>query len=185
MKILIVDNGTSYIESLKQLLVDKTFEVIPFSELSVKKEKDFDLFILSGGHSFPVVGNDFLLEKEIEFIRNCKKPILGICFGFELVAHVFGAVLQEMKEKEKGFIDIVVIEPDDLFLAVTNFSVFESHRWVVTSLGGTVIPLAESKDGIEVIKHKQLPIYGVQFHPEMFVEQTCGREIFNNFLHLV
>ncbi len=185
MKILVVDNGTSYIESLKQLLAEKKFEVISFADLSIEKEKDFDLFILSGGHSFPVVGNESLLENEIEFIRNCNKPILGICFGFELIAHVFGAKLQEMKEKEKGLIKIEVIEPDDLFLTITNFSVFESHRWVVASLGNEMVSLARSQDGVEVIKHKSLPVYGVQFHPEMFVEQTCGREIFNNFLHLI
>jgi anthranilate/para-aminobenzoate synthase component II len=41
-----------------------------------------------------------------------------------------------------------------------------------------------SKDGIEAIKHRTRPIYGVQFQPEKFIEPTCGRDIFNNFLKL-
>lgn len=52
MKILIVDNGTSYLNKLQNLLVDRDFEVVKFSDLDLKLAKNFDVVILSGGHIF-------------------------------------------------------------------------------------------------------------------------------------
>jgi GMP synthase (glutamine-hydrolysing) len=78
-----------------------------------------------------------------------------------------------------------VVEPDKIFVNIPNFQVFESHRWVVREPINEFKVLARSKDGVEVIKHKNKPIYAVQFHPEMFMDQTCGDECFNNFLNSV
>lgn len=185
MQILIIDNGTSYLSKLENLLESRNFRTIKFSDITSNIDENFDVVILSGGHNFPVLGNESRLENEIEFIKNCRKPIFGICFGFELVAHVFDAKLELMQNKEKGVIEIEVIEPDELFLNINKFNVFESHRWVVSDGGQNFKSLARSKDGIEAIKHKNLPIYGVQFHPEMFTEETCGDQIVFNFLELV
>lgn len=102
-----------------------------------------------------------------------------------MIANVFKAELNLMENKEKGIVDIEVIEQDKLFSNIPNFKVFESHRWVVQDAGDNLKALAKSRDGIEVIKHKILPIHAVQFHPEMFVEETCGDEIFNNFLKTI
>lgn len=185
MKILIIDNGTSYLEKVQNLLFGHNFETIKFSEVNLDKVDSFDAVILSGGHDFPVLGNENLLEKEINFVKNYKKPIFGVCFGFELIANAFGAKLELMENREKGIIEIEVIEPDEIFLNIKKFNVFESHRWIIKETGDSLEPLAKSKDGIEAIKHKILPIYGVRFHPEMFTEITCGDEIFYNFLNSI
>lgn len=182
MKFLLIDNGTSYLLQLEKLLSGHSFRVIKYFELGSVNPMDFDVVILSGGHSFPVQGNDERLRGEIDLVKNFPRPIFGICFGFEIIAHTFGAKLERMENKEKGILDIKITEQDDLFLNISGFQVFESHRWVVREPGENLIALAISKDGIEVIKHKTKPIYGVQFHPEMFVEKTCGDEIFYNFL---
>lgn len=185
MKILVIDNGTSYLNQLKNLLSDTSLEVINYSEINQANSENFDAIILSGGHDFPVSGNGYRLEKEINLITDSKKPIFGICFGFELIASIFGAKLELMENKEHGILDIQVIEPDKIFLKIPNFQVFESHRWVIKKPAHDLIALAQSKDGIEAIKHRIHPIYAVQFHPEMFTDKTCGDEIFRNFLNLV
>ncbi len=102
-----------------------------------------------------------------------------------MIADAFGAKLGRLPQKEQGILNIEVIEPDQIFLGIPNSQVFDNHHWAVRKLGHELIALARSKDGIEVIKHRAKLIYGVQFHPEMFIEQTCGNEILRNFLHLV
>lgn len=184
MKVLIVDNGTRHLTKLKELLVGVPFDVVSYSDFNPVKNDKYETVILSGGHDFPVLGNESLLWKEFYFIKNSRAKILGICFGFELIARAFGADLEIMDNKEKGILDIEVVEKDVLFSDVPNFKVCESHRWVVRDSGNELRVLARSKDGIEAIKHKDKPIYAVQFHPEMFVEKTCGDEIFYNFLRM-
>lgn len=185
MKILVVDNGTSYLPQLKNILSRYDFSVIRYSDIENTAADDFNAIILSGGHDFPVNGNGERLKNEIAFINTTSKPILGICFGFEVIAYTFGATLELMQTKEKGILDIQAVEPDEIFSDIPNFNVYESHRWILKEPGNDLIVLARSKDGIEAIKHKSKPIYGVQFHPEMFVEKTCGDEIFHNFLKQV
>lgn len=185
MNILVVDNTTSYLPQLKNLLSKENFSVVPYSDLENTSIEEFDAIILSGGHQFSVEGNQNRFEKEISLIQNTQKPILGICFGFELISYAFGAKLELLQNKETGIINIEVIESDKIFSNIPNFQVYESHRWVVKETPDDLIALARSKDGIEAVKHKSRPIYGVQFHPEMFVEKTCGDEIFFNFLNII
>lgn len=185
MKFLIIDNGTSYLQQLENLLSKHTFQVIKYSEIGVVSPNDFDVIILSGGHTFSVEGHATQLEKEINLIKKSDQPIFGICFGFEVIAQAFGAKLEFMKSKEHGLLDIEVMESDDIFSNITSFQVFESHRWVVKELPKDFISLARSKDGIEAIKHTIRPIYAAQFHPEIFTEKSCGDEIFNNFLNIM
>lgn len=185
MKILIIDNGTSYLPQLENLLSGHTFQVVKYSEIGTTNSDDFDAVVLSGGHDFPVSGNEERLQKEIDLVINSKKPLFGICFGFEVIARAFGARHEVMQNKEHGILDIQVVEPDEIFLNIPNFKAFESHRWVIKEPVKEMLVLARSKDGIEAFKHKTRPIYAVQFHPEMFVEKSCGDEIFHNFLNSI
>ncbi len=185
MRILIIDNGTSYLPQLKKLVANHIFEVAEYSKIDSASAENFDAIVLSGGHSFPVSGNSERLQKEISLVKNSKKQIFGICFGFEVIAEALGAKLELMQIKEQGILDIQVVSPDEIFLNIPNFQVFENHRWIVKEPASEMLVLARSKDGIEAFKHKTKPIYAVQFHPEMFVEKSCGDEIFYNFLNSI
>ncbi len=138
---------------------------------------DTDLVVLSGGHSFSVVEHPEKWKNEVDFIRSCKKPIIGICLGFELIAHAYGSTLKRMKNKEKGTIQIT--------MGTKKFHVFENHRWVVEKTGTKLRSLARSKDGIEAIRHRKKPIYGFQFHPEMFVRKTDGKRLFSQVIRTI
>ncbi len=185
MRFLIIDNGTSYLPQLQTLLSGHTVEILPFGSVRADTEKKYDAVILSGGHLFPVIGNEELLQKEIELIQNYKGNIFGICFGFELIAHIFGAAMTYLGKKEDGILTMTVAHDNPLFKGISTFTVFEKHRWVVTEVPEEILVLAHSQDGIEAIRHRDRPIYGVQFHPEMFPDRTCGDEIFSNFLKII
>lgn len=185
MNILVIDNGTIRLKELKTLLRDNKVKIIGFQKLDNVNIENFDLIVLSGSSSFPVVGNEAQYKQEIDLIKNSTKPIVGICLGFELIGFAYGTELVEMQSKEKGIIDLKVTSSNKIFKKLPNFSVYESHRWVIKKLPADLVELARSKDGIEAIKHKNRKVYGFQFHPEMFIEETCGDEIFNNLLKVL
>lgn len=182
MNILLIDNGTIRQAELHSLLRENDIETIKFDQISSTNIENFDLFILSGSSQFPILSNVARYQHEIDLIKNSTKPIIGICLGFELIGYAYGARLIEMPDKENGIIDLKVTSPSGIFNNLPNFRIYESHRWVINELPADLIELARSKNGIEVIKHKNKRLYGFQFHPEMFVEKTCGDEIFNNLL---
>ena len=186
MHFLIINNGTSYIDQIKLLLGDNTFETFYFNDNSLGSDLSrFDAIVLSGGHVLTFGDHKINFKKECDIVLNSNLPIFGICFGMHLIATVYGATLKEMNNLEKGVLKITCDFKDPLFRNITEFEVFENHRIVVTEVSGKLIPLACSKDGIEVVKQKEKIIYGVQFHPEMYVDKTCGDEIFRNFVKLI
>jgi GMP synthase-like glutamine amidotransferase len=93
--------------------------------------------------------------------------------------------MAKLTAKEKNIVELKKLIDDPIFSDLDSIKVFESHRWVVTDSGDNLIALAESKDGVEIVKHKHKQIYGFQFHPEMFESSTEGNEIFANFINIV
>lgn len=185
MKILIIDNGSKYIESLKRLVAPYSPVIKKYTQVSTTDQNKYDLIILSGGHTIPVIGHESEFTQERNLIIKTTTPILGICLGFELVAHCFDAKMLRMQAKEKAILGIEKLQQDQIFTNLRELRVYESHRWVVTYAGKHLIPLAQSEDGIEIIKHQNKLIYGFQFHSEMFPDQTEGDELFANFIKIV
>ncbi len=96
MKTLIVDNGSTLLEKLVKLSPG-TEEVVDYENIP-DDIRDYSLIILSGSSQFPVVGHEQSLQAEIQLIINAKIPIVGICFGHELIAHAFGAELVHLEK---------------------------------------------------------------------------------------
>jgi GMP synthase (glutamine-hydrolysing) len=183
MKILIIDNNTSYLESLKKILYPHSVFVAKLEEFKYHKVEDYSLIILSGGHPNAIEYEHQLYNEEIRTILRSNIPILGVCLGFELIVYAFGGKLKELPEKEKGILQIDVIKDDVLLKDISRLNVFESHRWVAEALPQELIPLAKSKDGIEIIRHITRFIYGFQFHPEI-IKDAKDLKVFNNILEL-
>jgi len=172
MRLLVINNKSNFIESLKNILSKYEVTIVPFNEISLDEIKKFDKIILSGGHSLCVKNHDKDYQKELEIIKKSGKPIFGICLGFELIGYAFGEKLEKIKD-------------DRILFGLNNrFEVYESHRWVIKNTN-FLVPLAKSKDGIEIVKHPDKKIYGSQFHPEVFVEKTQGHKIIENFLEAI
>ena len=172
MRILLVDNGSNLLHKLQKL--------IPGDEITVASDgietiNEYDLIVLSGGpHN---VSENF--NKEVDVIKS-GKPVIGICFGCELIASAFGGEIKELSEKQKG---IYEIELQDMKLGgPKKIKVYEGHKQFISRVPEEFEILAKSEKGPEIIKHKTLPIYGLQFHPENLVEETDGDELFMNLL---
>lgn len=181
MNILLFDNGTKYLSGLNNLL-GKLGKVTIANNPSDLSSKDADLIVLSGGHHLYVTEHPEAYQTEIEFIKTSKKPILGVCLGAELIAYAFGAKLEFLNYEESGLINIMVLQKDNVFKDISDFKVYENHKLAITSLPKELIGLAKSKTGFEVFKHNTKPIYGFQFHPEMFEDKACGDEILRNLI---
>ncbi len=184
MKILIIDNGTSFLSKLKNLLKNNDLTIIPFNKISVRDANNFDFIILSGGHKYSVLNHKKNYHNELEIIRKSNKPMLGICLGFELIAFDFGCKLKRLRVKEKGIVQIELTK-DKIIKNLKSIKVYESHRWVIKEVSKYLLPLGVSVDGIEIIKHKSKPIYGFQFHPEIVRNGLDSKVLFSNLLSII
>lgn len=163
MKILIIDNNTRHLKALLACLKDHSIEVRKYNPGLNFDTSGKDLVILSGGGGEGKEANDHThsgelwYQDETKFILDCRKPLIGICMGFELIAQAFGAEIKKLPKLVEGFKQIQPIG-----------QVFESHRWCVTEVPTSHFSvLAESDDGIEMIQHKKRAIVACQFHPEI------------------
>ncbi|MDQ3239128.1 MAG: gamma-glutamyl-gamma-aminobutyrate hydrolase family protein [bacterium] len=184
MNVLVVNNGSTYLDKLIEIIPHSMVSLVRYDQLDPQMAYDYDVVVLSGGHDYSVMGHEAEYSKELQFIRQVKKPLLGICLGFELIAYAFGHKLEKKEIKKSGVVDIEVIVADDIFNDVNPIKVYDSHRWVLKEVSGKIVSLAQSKHGIEVIKHTEKMIYGFQFHPEMFIEETNGIKVFKNFFRM-
>ncbi len=177
MKTLLIDNQSTLLPRLNAALPGEV-TTLRWDKLEGLSADPFDLVILSGGSAFDIVHNEALLKSEIALIVADKKPLIGICFGCELVAEAFGGTLEEMDSQKKGTIRIQVdARYRDIFDGMESFEVYENHRWRIKDLPADFEVMASSDHGPEIIRHKSLPIFGLQFHPEKAVENGKGEEI--------
>ncbi|MBS1262870.1 MAG: GMP synthase [glutamine-hydrolyzing] subunit A [Methanonatronarchaeales archaeon] len=102
-------------------------------------------------------------------------PVLGVCFGHQLVADALGGEVGAMEDREMGYRTVEVTEAgldDDLFHGVPDeFLVFQSHLDAVFDVPDVTV-LAENDFGIQAFRHDEHPAYGVQFHPEYSLDMA-------------
>lgn len=179
---LIIDNGSVYLEHLKAICAPTLKSVVKPGTLNYRQAEAFDTIILSGGYQHEVMGSETYYMNEMELIKHTKTPTIGICLGFQLIAHSFQLPINKMKRNEYGVLRIEPTHLGEQILGTGPFKVFEDHRWVVSKTPKDFHALAISKDGIEAIKHVDRPLVGFQFHPEMFVTKSDGRNILRTML---
>ncbi|MBI5051611.1 GMP synthase subunit A [Candidatus Micrarchaeota archaeon] len=190
--ILIIDNGSQYTHLIKRNCRDLGFEAqivdnkSPYLEFE-KRITKIQKIIISGGPSSVYKGENGLSELVVKMIdaEKIDYPILGICFGHQLIAHILGGKVEKGKSAEYGIAKITVDEPDVLFNGVPKeFNVWVSHFDEVKEIPSDFIPLAHSSTcRYEGMKHKSRDIYGLQFHPEVWHTEH-GEKILENFLRL-
>jgi GMP synthase (glutamine-hydrolysing) len=185
-RIFVIDNGGQWTHrewrTLRYLEVDTKIvpNTISYQELI---KQGIDGLVLSGGA--PRIGLDGDLGNCGEILKNANFPIMGICAGHQFMARFYGGVVKPSMNPEFGKIELCIIKDDVLFNKVPEKSiVWESHNDEITELPSDFLNLAKSESCIyQVIKHKNRPFYGLQFHPE--VEHTeYGERIFSNFVRI-
>ncbi len=193
MKFLIIDNYDSFVYNLAQLLgeLGVQSDVIRNDKISIDKikEENYDAIVISPGPGTPENKKYFGICKEV--ITECgkDKPILGVCLGHQGIIHAFGGKVVNAANVRHGKTSPVKHFEDKHFDNVKNpFNATRYHSLVGDK---TIIPdslevtaVAEDDGEVMAVRHKELLIQGVQFHPESIMTKE-GKKILENFVKLV
>ncbi len=187
-KILIIDFGSQ----VTKLIGRNIRELGVYSEIvslkDFKKIKEFHLIkgiIFSGGPSSVTSKNYQTISKKI-FEKNI--PILGICYGLQLIAKLFGGKIRPSKGTRE-FGRAYLTKKNNSLLTKNFFkrktTVWMSHEDAVVRLPKSFKMIASTKgSNLTIIENTQKKIYGVQFHPEVTHTEN-GKQIFKNFIFLI
>ena len=185
-KIIIIDFGSQVTKLIARRVRDLGVfsEIITISDLSkIENYNRIKGIILSGGPStvtkkkFPSIPKK-ILSKKI--------PILGICYGLQLITKLFGGTIRSLKTRREFGRAILFKKKKSLliknFFKTKNKSVWMSHQDAVTQIPKGFKVVASTKNSKStIIEHTSNKIYGIQFHPEV-THTEDGKEIFKNFL---
>lgn len=189
MKILVIDNYDSFtynlvhaIKKISGLPVD----VFRNDEVSLEDIEKYDKIVLSPGPGLPEESGLLL---EIIKMYAPKKSILGVCLGHQAIGEAFGGELFNMNRVFHGVATPVKLtgNPSVLFAGLPgSFDVGRYHSWIVKKENLPAcfeITSLDEEGEIMSMKHKELDVEGVQFHPES-VLTPLGEKILGNWLDL-
>jgi GMP synthase (glutamine-hydrolysing) len=186
-KILILDFGSQYTQLIARRVREMNVycEIVPYNKLP-ELTADIQGVILSGS-PFSVRQSD-ALRLDLNLIAG-KKPLLGICYGAQLMADFFGGEVGQSEKREFGKVMLQHHAPNDpFFVGISKRSqVWMSHSDTIIRMpegfdvlgSSDTIPYAAFRSAED--KYEQ-PVYGIQFHPEVF-HSLEGFEILKNFVH--
>ncbi len=196
LKTIVVNN---YKEELKarqalhnlEYCTGQTLEMIDYKITDLQErilEKGPDLVILTGSNfMLSKADTRMVFQQEMDLVRKLSLPILGICFGHQLIGAAYGSRVGDLAEPVKDFKEVKILKQHPVFEGLPNtIRVSESHHQELKTLPEGFDLLAESATSkVESICHKTRPVYSFQFHPERSDEKyPHGRMIIQNVLKL-
>jgi GMP synthase (glutamine-hydrolysing) len=184
LTVLVVDNLSPFTPNILNCLglLDKPYFHRGYLEVLEKDLINCDKVILSGRRKY---------SKEINrinstIIRYCKhqdKPLLGICYGAEIIALTLGGSISKMPTPIQGMAKVSISDTNALTQEKNSILVYESHRYCIAKLPSNFISLASSEHcQHEVFCSDNKAIYGTQFHPEKSGDD--GLDLLKNFAEL-
>ena len=163
-----------------KLLQEKNNEIVS-SNFDKNFIKGYDYLIFSGGGIIEKIQND--IKTFFSFLKEIEIPVLGICFGHQIIGLVYGAEVFYMKMKVSGKRKTTFLKRNTLVKNTLKEANFEKNHSEAISLPKNFELLASSKTcKVEMIAHKKKYIFGTQFHPE--VSGVIGENIILKFLKL-
>ncbi len=188
-KILILDFGSQYTQLIaRRVRESKVYsEILPYNtSLSIIKQHHPSGIILSGGpasvydRGAPTVQTQ-LFELDI--------PVLGICYGMQLMTHLLGGVVAKAQKREYGKADMIVQEGTDLFQNIRSSphrtAVWMSHGDRIEKMPAGFKTLAHTDHSpVAAMGNPLCKLYALQFHPEV-VHTQDGMKILQNFVYRI
>jgi len=185
-RVLVLDFGAQY----AQLIARRVREQNVYCEIvrhditpdQIRKHGAKGL-ILSGGPS-SVYDKD-APQCDAEIFR-MGIPVLGICYGMQLACESLGSKVDSTPTREYGRAQCHVTDHDDLFAGIpSETQVWMSHGDQVAQVSDDFVPLARTDTcPVAAVKHRSMPIYGLQFHPEV-THTPLGGTLLHNFVTVV
>lgn len=183
MRILIVDYGTEELEALVAMCSRHQTDVLPADGLTAEAVQDYEAVILAGDYTEAGVWQQPPFTTGAAWLKAADKPVLGICQGFAALCYAFGEQLHESADLTAAAGRMVPTDDGaKLFQGSDPIKVAESVRWNVDELPKELLVLARSETGIEAVRHKIRPIYGLQLRPGDFIYPSDGKLVFENLL---
>jgi len=181
--VVILDFGSQYTQLIaRRVRENKVFSrIIPYTtpakEIAALSPRGL---ILSGGPSSVVDKKAPLPDKEIFKLGI---PILGICYGMQVIARMLDGKTRHTNEREYGKTELFIDDNRDLFSNIPgNFTCWASHGDHITKMPNGFIASAHTLNApVAAMSNKKRRIYGVQFHPEVSHTEK-GNQIISNFL---
>jgi len=190
-KTLIIDNYDSFVYNLFQLVGKLKGHPVVFrnDKISLEdiKKESYTHIIFSPGPGSPEIKRDVGICPDI--IREINLPILGVCLGFQTMAHFFGEKIISAPEIFHGKTSTIYLTKEGkksaLFKKIpSKFKVMRYHSLVSEKVPRDFTLTSKTKDDVIMsFENKDRKLFGVQFHPESFASQY-GEEIVNNFLEI-
>lgn len=185
-KIVVIDNYDSFTFNLVHYLEALNAEVVVYrnDEFEIEDLEPFDKILLSPGPGIP---DEAGLLKEVIAVYAPTKSILGICLGHQAIAEVFNSNLTNLQSPLHGISSKANLTSnnDSLFTDIPfEFEVGLYHSWIIEgeSLSNDLIVTSRNENGIIMsIKHQNLDVKGIQFHPESILTPH-GKTILKNWL---
>ena len=187
MKIVIIDNYDSFTYNLSHLVKELGAEVtvVRNDQFRLEELEQYSKIILSPGPGIPSEAGLLL-----DVIRTYagRKPILGVCLGHQAIGEVFGAKLENLSDVFHGVATTChIIADDPVFSGLpAEITIGRYHSWVVSREGmpDCLEITAVSDEGqIMALRHRELNVRGIQFHPESVLTPD-GRKMLQNWMFL-
>ena len=190
LSVLLIDNYDSFTYNLVQYLGELECEVTVWRNdaftLDDARELDPDAIVVSPGPCTPrEAGQSVAVIREL----GPQVPTLGVCLGHQSIGEAFGARVERARRPVHGKTSPVRHGGTGLFAGLPEeVAVTRYHSLVVRDLPAELVPVAWTTDPEEevlmALRHRDYPVYGVQFHPES-VATEGGMALLANFLTLV
>ena len=180
--IIILDFGSQYTQLIARRIRELNIfsEILPFN-VSVEEIKKHNPkgIIFSGG---PASVYDPNAPKPDERVYELELPILGICYGLQVLTEHFGGKVVKADRHEYGKAELEVLNDSDLFYGLPKkMDVWMSHGDKVVELPEGFEPIAKTENSpYASVRNKEKKIWGVQFHPEVS-HTPLGKDILKNF----
>ena len=187
--LLVIDNYDSFTYNLVQYLGELGVEMKIFRndeiDLGQIRRLKPERILVSPG---PCTPRESGLSNDIIKTFGPTTPTLGVCLGHQCVGHVFGGEVVRAERLMHGKTSEIYHDDDPLFAGMPNpFTATRYHSLIIKreTIPDTLQIIADTRPEGEVmgIRHKQYPIWGVQFHPESILTRE-GKRILQNFLAL-
>ncbi|MBF0329021.1 MAG: glutamine-hydrolyzing GMP synthase [Nitrospirae bacterium] len=185
-KILVLDFGSQYTQLIaRRIRESKVYsEIFPYNA-PLEKIKAFAPkgIVLSGGPSSVYDSGAPIPDKEI---FNLGLPILGICYGMQLMAHMLGGAVAKAAKREYGKAELVIDDDSDMLWSITmNSRVWMSHGDKLEKMPTGFLGIGHTANSpVAAMANKDKKFFALQFHPEV-VHTDEGVKILHNFVYTI
>ena len=187
--ILLIDNYDSFTYNLYQYLCELGADVVVARNDQISLEEIEAMapqgIVVSPGPRTPKEAG---ISAEVVARFGEKLPVLGVCLGHQTIGYTYGAVVEQAPEIMHGKTSMVYHDGKGLYEGLPNpFEAIRYHSLIVNpeSLPEFLEVTSRTEDGIVMgVRHKSLPVEGVQFHPESIMTKV-GHDLLRNYLNRV